>query len=391
MIRHLLIRRAQRVPFRNLAPVLALIGALGSTPLPVSAQSGGESPAPRVRVAAAYTKAITESTTFIGRGEAIDAIDVVARVSGFIQEIVKGDGATIQAGDLLFKIEPDNYEATLAARKADLARAEANLDLARIELDRKETLFARGSGTESDRDVALANEKVAEAEVLAANAAIRQAELDVSYTEISAPFSGRLGRIQVSEGELVTPTSGPLVSLVRFDPIYVTFSVAEGQFVSLLQRLDVTAAELASDDNNPDVTVILPNGTEFENPGEIVFIDNRVNASTGTIAVRARFKNDKELIADGAFVTIRIAQRDPVSQLVIPQTAVQRDQRGDFVLVVNDTGIVAQRYVTLGQQVETEVVVEDGLQEAETVIVEGLQKVRPGVQVEPILAGQPAE
>lgn len=348
--------------------------------------------APRVSVAAAYKRDITESVTFIGRGEAIDAIDVVARVDGFLEDLSVTNGATVDANEVLFKIERDAYEATLSARQADLARAEANLDLARIELERKQTLFDRGSGTESDRDIALANEKVALAEVKSAEAAIQQAELDLSYTEVRAPFAGRIGRLSVSKGELVTPTSGPLVSLVQVDPIFVTFSVAERQFVSLLQEMKLTTAELVNgDSNNSDVTVILPNGTELENKGKIVFVDNRVDPQTGTLALRAIFDNPRELLSDGAFVTISIAAQQPVSSLVIPQAAVQRDQKGDFVLSVNQDGVVSQRYVTLGQQVEADVVVEDGLVEGETVIVEGLQRVRPGVAVEPVKIDSPAE
>ncbi|MBB95513.1 MAG: efflux transporter periplasmic adaptor subunit [Rhodobacteraceae bacterium] len=346
---------------------------------------------PSVTVAAARMIDVNESVTFIGKGEAIDGIDIVARVSGFIEDIFAADGADVVEGDKLFKIEADAYEATLAARTADLAQAEANLSLARIELERKTTLLERGSGTEAERDVAEANQRVAAANVEAAKAAIQQAKLDVSYTEVTAPFPGRLGRIIVSKGELVTPSSGPLVSLVRLDPIYVTFSISEGQFVTMLESLELSASELTEAQKTPDLTVILPNGHELDADGEIVFVDNRVDPLTGSIAIRARFDNSRELISDGGFVTLRIAASTPVEQLAIPQAAVQRDQRGDFVLVVGADGNVTQRYVTLGTQVDTEVVVEDGLREAETVIVEGLQKVRAGVKVTPVLAGEPVE
>lgn len=345
----------------------------------------------RVTVAAAHSDEVTESVRFIGTGEAIDTIDVVARVSGFIEEIAKDDGGYTTKGEELFAIEADAYAATLDARNADLAQAIANRTLTELELERKETLLERGSGTEADRDVALANQQVAEAQVKAAQAAIKQAELDLSYTKITAPFDGRLGRIQVSEGELVTPSSGALVTLVRVDPIYVTFSVSERQFITLLQQLDMTAVEFTQTETKPDISVILPNGKELDETGEIVFVDNRVDPLTGSIAIRAEFANTRELISDGGFVTLEIAAPNPVEALLIPQAAVQRDQKGDFVLVVSSDGTVTQRHVTLGQQVAPDVVVEEGLQEGEAVITEGLQKVRPGAKVEAVRASDPQE
>lgn len=370
----------------SLATGLATGLAAGLVPAPLAAQD-----APRVTVAAAFTRDVTQSATFIGTGEAIDAVDLVARVSGFIQQVVPDDGATVAQGDVLFRIEPDAYEAALAARKADLAQAQANLELAKLEFQRKSALLDRGSGTESERDVAQANQSVAEAVVAASEAAIRAAELDLGYTRVTAPFAGRLGRINVSEGELVTPNSGPLVSLVQTDPIFVTFSISERQFVSLLQTLEIAAPQITERGSRPDVTLILPNGQELDGMGEIVFVDNRVDPLTGTIAIRARFDNSRGLVSDGGFVTLRIDAPTPVESLMIPQAAIQRDQRGDFALVVGSDGNVSQRYVTLGTQIAPNVVVQDGLREGETVIIEGLQKVRPGVTVEPVLSGEPLE
>ncbi len=372
------------VPIPRSFAVLSLTTALLASSL--AAQE-----AVRVTVAAAQSDEVTESVRFIGEGEAIDTIDVVARVNGFIEASSKGDGGYAVKGDELFRIETDAYAATLDARNADLAQAIANRTLAQLELERKETLLERGSGTEADRDVALANMQVAEAQVKSAEAAIKQAELDVSYTKIEAPFDGRLGRIQVSEGELVTPSSGALVTLVRVDPIYVTFSVSERQFISLLQSLEMTAVEFTQAQTKPDISVILPNGQELEEKGEIVFVDNRVDPLTGSIAIRAEFANTRELISDGGFVTLEIAAPNPVEALLIPQAAVQRDQKGDFVLVVASDGTVTQRHVVLGQQVAPDVVVEEGLQEGEMVITEGLQKVRPGAKVEAVQASDPQE
>lgn len=356
--------------------------------LPASAQDDA---APKVTIAAAYTEELIEEARFLGRGAAVDKTDVVARVTGFVEEVPVRDGSRVDLGDPLFRIEDETYAATLASRNADLGRAQANLDLTRIELDRKQQLVARGASPESELDIALANEKVAEADLAAAKAAIEQAELELSYTEILAPFTGRVGRVNVSAGALVGPNSGPLLTVVSESPIYVEFSLSEPQLANVLEQLETDVDGLARNQGSPDVFVELPNGTVLEEPGRIVFLDNRINPTTGTIALRAQFENERGFILDGAFVNIRIQALQPTQSILIPQASVQRDQRGDFVLVVTDQGLVEQRYVTLGRQYETAIVVEDGMREGESVIVEGLQRVRPGVAVDAVLAGQSVE
>lgn len=365
------------------AATLALMGA--------AASAQDAAPSPKVSVAAAYTDDLIGEVIFIGRGEAIDKVDIVARVSGFVEEITVKDGDNTTAGEVLFKIEKETYEATLASRKADKAQAEANLKLSEVELERKTKLFERGAGTEADRDIALANNQVAQAQVQSAEAAIRLAQLDVSYTEVVAPFDGRVGRTEVSLGELVGPTTGPLLTLIRIAPIYVEFSLTEKQLISVMENFEAAVGELANNPKAPDVFVILPNGTELEEAGKIVFADNRIDPATGTITIRAEFANTRGLIIDGSFLNVRIEDTEPKQALLIPQAAVQRDQRGDFVLVVSAQQTVEQRYVTLGRQVETAVVVEDGMREGEAVIVEGLQRVRPGVTVDAVLAGTSEE
>ena len=347
--------------------------------------------APKVSIAAAYSDELLEQVIFIGRGEAVDKVDVVARVSGFLEEVLVKDGDDVKRGDILFRIEDDTYTATLGARQADLEQAYANLNLTEVELERKSELFERNVGTEADKDVAFANNEVAKAQVNIAKAAIELAELDVAYTEVKAPFDGRIGRIQVSKGELVGPTSEPLVNLVRNAPIYVEFSLTERQLITVMENYQTSVAGVANNPQTPDVFVILPNGSELEESGRIVFSDNRVDPSTGSITLRAEFANERGLIIDGSFLNVRIQATEPVQALMIPQAAVQRDQRGEFVLVVNDQQLVEQRYVTLGRQVEAAVVVEEGMREGEAVIVEGLQRVRPGVAVDAVVAGTPIE
>lgn len=373
-----------RVAFRRVLTVFLIV--VGAN----SAAWAQDAVPPKVSVAAAYTTEVTDQQIFIGKGEAIDKVDIVARVSGFVDEVFVHDGDVVKEGDLLFKVEADAYEATLAAREADLAQANANLDLTAVELKRKSELYEREVGTQTDRDIAVANNQVAIAQVAIAEAAIRMAQLDVDYTTVHAPFNGRVGRAAVSVGELVGPTSQPLINVVSVAPIYVEFSLTEQQFVSILETFNASPNDLVSASTSPGVYVILPNDDELDEVGKVVFIDNRIDPTTGTITVRAQFDNTRNLITDGSFLNVRVEASEPTKALMIPQAAIQRDQRGDFVLVVGQQQTVEQRYITPGRQIETAVIVEDGLREGEVVIIEGLQRVRPGVAVDSVLAGTAA-
>lgn len=350
-----------------------------------------EAPAPKVTIAAAWSEEITREATFIGRGEAAAKTDLVAQVTGIVTEILVEDGAQVQEGDVIFRIDPDSYQANVSAQEAALARAEANVTLTELELERKRELVTRGTSPKSELDIAEANAAVAEADLLAAGAALHDAQINLERTEITAPFDGRIGRTNVSLGALVGPNNGALATLVRESPMYVTFSLSEPQLLSVLEQLETGIDQLIADDNSPNVFIELPDGTMLDEPGEIVFLDNQINASTGTISIRAQFENKRRIILDGGFLTVLIEELEPVQSVLIPQNAVQRDQRGDFVLVVTDQQLVEQRYVQLGTVAETAVIVEDGLRAGESVIVEGLQRVRPGGEVNAILTGTPSE
>ena len=373
---------------RGFALCVALVATAGLSACDDSDQASenGAQEAPSVIVAGVSNREISRSANFIGRTEAVDAIDLKARVSGFLEERAVEDGVHVTAGDILFRIERAQYEAAVAQARADVAEGQANLALADLELERKTTLLASDTIAQAEYDLALASREAAAASVDARRAMVRQTEIDLEYTEMPAPFDGRIGKIAFSQGDVVGPESGPLATLVRVSPIYVDFALSESQFLSLSSKVAADLTQDVDPSNSPPVTLLLANREPFDEIGAVVFIDNRVDPLTGTIALRARFENSRGLLTPGMFVTVTIEAEEVQTGLVLPQAAIQRDQKGSFALVVGSEGLVEQRYVELGTQVETDVVIESGLQEGESVIVEGLQRVRPGVPVNAVRA-----
>jgi len=383
-------------PARAASRRLAALAALGAAALLAACDEAedkratAETPPPTVTVAGVTAREITDLSRFVGTVEPVDRAEIVARVEGFLAERLVEDGARVEQDQPLFRIQPDQYEAALAQAKADLAETEANLALAEIELERDAKLLKSNTIAQSRYDATKATRDATAALVAARRAQVRQAELNLGYTEIASPFAGRIGRIAYAAGEVVGPGKGSLAVLVRMRPIEVAFSVSERAYLDVIRRIGgeegLVLDEIRAEDS-PTVTLLLPGGERYPETGAVSFIDNAVDPRTGTIAVRARFENARGLLAPGIYATVEIEQRESVRRLTVPQTAVQRDQKGDFVLVVGPDGLVKQRHVTLGRQTGTDFIVEDGLQEGESVITEGLQRVRPGTPVETVQAG----
>lgn len=334
----------------------------------------GGGPPPAVGVSPVVTREVTPALEFVARVEAMDSVELEARVTGFLVERAFAEGAMVEAGQLMFRIEPEPYEVAVAARTADVERMEATLLNASQQRERMEELVRRDAQPQARLDEATAAEDEARAARNAALAALRQAEIDLSYTEISAPFAGQFGRAMFSEGAVVGPTSGTLGRLVRLDPIFVAIPVTDRQM------LEVRRAQSDEDAFQPFLR--LSDGSILDTPGEWAFFDPEVSQTTSTITVRAAFENPTGLLLPGQFVTVLVRSQEPAKALVIPQVAVQRDQSGEFVLVVDQESRVQEARVSLGERIETDWVVEGGLEEGQNVIVEGLQKVRPGVLVE---------
>ncbi|MTI45722.1 membrane fusion protein (multidrug efflux system) [Roseibium hamelinense] len=377
-------------PNRSVRLSVAVLGvlALAACSDDSGQQQSASPPPPSVSVVAAVNKQIQQSVSFVGQVAAVDEVNLVARVSGFLEKKEVEDGAVVKQGELLFQIEKQEYEAALERAKADLASSKADAALKAADEKRDKDLLEKGHVSEAAYEATLAQKEQADAAVQASDAALKQAELNLSYTDVKAPFPGQIGKTTYSVGEVVGPNTQSLARLIQLAPVYVNFSVSESEYLDAVQKHQIDPTDPTAG-TPPKLRLVLPNGQDYGETGEIVFIDNRVDPQTGTIAMRGKFENANNQLLAGVYVTVIIEAPQETTALVIPQAAIQRDQKGPFVLVVNSEQTVEQRSVTLGAQTGADFVVTKGLQEGETVIVQGLQKVRPGVPVNAVLANQP--
>jgi membrane fusion protein (multidrug efflux system) len=328
-------------------------------------------PAPAVTVTTLRPTEITPGFGFNGRVVAVDKVDIRARVAGFLRQRLFEEGADVAKGDLLFVLEKDQYRAMVEQQQATLASAEANKVDTAAQLQRGEELVKNGNIPRSEVDLRRASDLMAAASIQEAQAKLDQARINLGYTEIRAPIAGRISRANFSVGNFVGPGSGVLARIVSQDPIYVTFPVSQREL--LAHRDEV---------GTPVVKVTLPDGTHYEYPGKLNFLDIRVDPGTDTLTVRAEMPNPDRTLIDGQFVGVRVERGTPKQMLAVSQAAVQVDQAGPYVLVVGADDKVEERRVKLGLAEGVQVVVEGGLNEGDRVIVEGIQKVRPGMAVE---------
>jgi len=337
------------------------------------AAAQGTAPPPAVSVTPVVSRQIIETGDYIGRVTAIDKVDVVARVPGFIEERTFTEGQMVKKGDLLFRIEQATYKAAVEQARATLAKAKATEVNARLQLERGKELVRNNNIPQSTLDQRAADEEAAKAGVLEAQAQLDQAEINLGYTEIHSPIDGRIGLAIFTVGNLVQPSSGKLATIVSQDPIYVIFQVSQRDVLNYRRRV-------AQSDKNAHVVVHvkLPNGVIYDHPGLSNFLDVQVDPTTDTVAVRATVPNPDGLLVAGGVVGVTVERGQPRSALMVPQSAVLLDQAGRYVLLVDAAKKVEQRRITTGVEQGRNVVVTEGLKEGELVIVEGIQKVRPG-------------
>ena len=339
-----------------------------------AAAAEGAVPAPAVTVSPVVSRQVTETADFVGRVVAIDKVDVVARVPGFIEERNFTEGQQVKTGDLLFRIEQDTYKAAVDQQKANVAKAKATEVNAALQLHRGKELIHNQTIPQSTLDQREADEAAAQAEVLQAEALLQQAEINLGYTEIRSPINGRVGLAIFTVGNLVEPSSGRLATIVSQDPIYVTFPASERDVIAYRHRL----AESGGINQHLPIHIKLPDGTIYSHAGLTNFLDVQVETNTDTVIVRAEFPNPEGHLVPGGIVGVGVDTGPPKWALLVPQSAIQLDQAGHFVLVVDSAKKVELRRVTTSVELGRNVVVTDGLKEGELVIVEGIQKVHAG-------------
>ena len=360
-----------------------------------SAAEKKTAPPVKVEIGSPTEKEVTDFQDFTGRLEAVDAVEIRARVSGYLKNIAFDPsielGAEVKAGTLLFEIDDRPYQNSLGTATAQLAQAEAKFTTSSAELARTEELFKKAVTTQSELDRDTGAKLLSAAAIDGAKAAVAQAELDLEFTQITAPLSGRISRSLLSEGDLVTPSTGPLTSIVSVDPIHLYFDMDEPTLLKLQKLIRDGKLKSPSEGEIP-VLLGLSNDQGYPFRGKLDFVENQLDPNTGTIRVRAVFANPKpergpRPLAPGYFARVRLPLGEPHQAVLISERAIGRDQGQSFVYVVSPENEVVYRRVTLGALHDGQRVIADGLTAGERIVVNGLQRVRPGAKVERLGAG----
>lgn len=356
---------------------------------------------PMVETAAVKLSSVASQAQFVGSVVAEQQVALIARVEGFLDKVNFAEGTFVAAGSIAFVIEKDTYQAAVEGAQAQLesataaeASAEANLKLADITLVRQKELLKTNAVSQStvdqaqaQRDAAAATVDQAKAQMMLTQSQLTTAQLNLSYTDVKSPIAGRIGKANITEGNLVSPSSGPLATVVQTDPIRVVFSISDRDYLGVVKALKPDNAGIQADAATYQPKLKLPDGTEYDQPGKIAFLDNAIDAATGTIAVYADFPNPHLQLVPGQFVQVTVQAGESVELPVVPASAILQDQQGAYVFGLDENNRAQIRRVTLGQRVGTDWAVTAGLAQGEIVIVSGIQKVQAGMVVTPQPAG----
>lgn len=373
------------LPTALLTPLMMMLMTSGCDQQQPDKDAALQMPPPEVLVEVIEPERIVVKTELPGRVQALRTAEVRARVEGIIQERQFTEGTEVEAGTELFQIDPATLQADLDAAKASLARAEADLTQAELKEKRFRDLLKKKAVSQQQFDEAFALAKQAEADVAASKAALARAQIDLDYASVRAPITGRIGRALVTEGALVGKSEAThLTTIEQLDPIYVNFTQSSNDVLRF--RLSETGQEVVKHD--PEVTVLLENGHQYDQKGKLLFSEMTVDPGTGEILIRAEVPNPDRLLLPGMFVRVILAQAEYAHALTIPQESLVRSAKGDVVMSVLPDGKVVPLPVVTGIAYENRWIVQSGLKGGEQVIVEGLQKAKPGATVKAVPAGE---
>jgi membrane fusion protein, multidrug efflux system len=369
-----MLRRLLALPLVSALSAVLLVAGCSDSKQPNPAASA---PPPAVTVVKVTAAEIKPATTFTGRIEAQNKVDLRVRVDGFLEKRLFAEGADVKEGELLFVIEKGFYQAAVDQAKAALETAQSTLKLADLDVDRQTQLFQRNVTAQMTLDQATAKQGEARGNMLAQKAAVEKAELQLSYTDIKSPISGRIGRASVSIGNFVSPSNNALATIISQDPIYASFPVTQRQMLAVREQ------QAASKGGEYVIYVKLADGSRYPSAGKIDFLGNTVNQGTDTVQVRAIFANPDRVLVDGQLVTVVAEEGRGESALLVPQQALQVDQTGPYVLVVDKDNKIQIRRVETDVARGANIVIRKGLAENELIVTEGIQRVRPGQIVAP--------
>lgn len=337
-------------------------------------------PPPAVTVQTVQVRDVSPVNTYPGSVQPIQTVTILARVQAYINKVDFTEGSMVKAGQTLFELDSAPYEAALVQAQGSQQQYQATLWSAELDYQRDSHAGVGLAVTQQKVQQDQAARDVAAAQLQSAKGAVMAAGLNVGYCTIASPIDGRIGRAQFTQGNLVGPSTGALATVVQMDPIRVTFAVTDSELVTFEQRAGKSRAQMAA---SLELQLRLPNGTTYAHPGRIEFINNQIDAATGTLTIWGKFDNPDSLLTPGAYVTVEVRQGKPDDHPLVPVQSVQNDAAGQFVLLVGKDDKVRQQRVTTGRQIGQYYIIEHGLSGGERVITEGVQKAHEGQTVQP--------
>lgn len=359
---------------RSLFPSIAALVLLGIVAVDRHAHAQQPTAVP-VGTMAAELRPITRSIDYVGRVEAIEHVEIRARVTGFLQEILFKEGEVVKEGDVLYRIEPDTFQAAVMQAQGALLQAQGQFANAAAQRARTEELVKKDAAAQATLDTRVAAEKDTQGQVVTADANLRTAKINLGYTTITAPIGGEVGRSRVTKGNVVGPDTGPLTEIVSRDPIYVSFPVSQREFLKVREE-----EARRQKQQGLAIRIRFSDGTAYDQTGRINFVDVKVDRATDTVLVRATMPNPNGTLIDGQLVRVSVEAEKPEEKVLVPQTALLVDQQGTYVFVAEGGKAEAKR-VKLGGEQGPYAVVDQGLKGGEQVVVQGMETLRPGAAV----------